>query len=32
MKLAKDVLAPLDSDEVATLTVLLRKLAGVESP
>jgi len=32
IKLARDVLAPLDSDEVATLTLLLRKLAGVESP
>jgi DNA-binding MarR family transcriptional regulator len=30
VKLAKDILAPLDSGEVATLTLLLRKLAGVE--
>jgi DNA-binding MarR family transcriptional regulator len=31
-KLANDVLSPLDSGEVATLTLLLRKLAGVENP
>ena len=30
--LANDILAPLDKGEVATLTLLLRKLAGVESP
>ena len=32
IKLANDILAPLDKGEVATLTLLLRKLAGVESP
>ena len=32
VKLAKEILAPLDSGEVATLTLLLRKLAGVENP
>jgi DNA-binding MarR family transcriptional regulator len=32
VKVAKDVLAPLDSGEVATLTLLLRKLARVEDP
>ena len=31
-ELANDVLAPLDSEEVETLTRLLRKLAGVENP
>jgi DNA-binding MarR family transcriptional regulator len=31
-KLSNEVLAPLDSGEVATLTLLLRKLAGVENP
>lgn len=32
IELANDVLAPLDSEEVETLTRLLRKLAGVENP
>jgi DNA-binding MarR family transcriptional regulator len=32
MKTAKDILAPLDADEIETLRRLLRKLAGVESP
>lgn len=32
VELAQDILAPLDSSEVATLTLLLRKLAGVETP
>jgi DNA-binding MarR family transcriptional regulator len=32
IELAKDILAPLESGEVATLTRLLRKLAGVENP
>ena len=32
IKLAKEVLAPLDGGEVETLTRLLRKLAGVENP
>ena len=32
VELANDVLAPLDSEEVETLTRLLRKLAGVENP
>jgi DNA-binding MarR family transcriptional regulator len=32
VELANDVLAPLDRDEVETLTRLLRKLAGVENP
>jgi MarR family transcriptional regulator, lower aerobic nicotinate degradation pathway regulator len=31
-KLAQDILAPLEGGEVATLTRLLRKLAGVENP
>jgi len=30
MKTAKEILAPLDADEVETLRRLLRKLAGVE--
>ena len=32
MQTAKDVLKPLDADEVETLRRLLRKLAGVEKP
>lgn len=32
MKTAKDILAPLDADEVETLRRLLRKLARVEDP
>jgi DNA-binding MarR family transcriptional regulator len=32
IELANELLAPLDGEEVATLTRLLRKLAGVESP
>jgi DNA-binding MarR family transcriptional regulator len=32
MRTAKDVLAPLEPTEVETLRLLLRKLAGVESP
>jgi DNA-binding MarR family transcriptional regulator len=30
MKTARDILAPLDADEVETLRRLLRKVAGVE--
>jgi DNA-binding MarR family transcriptional regulator len=32
IKLAKEILAPLDAGEVQTLRRLLRKLAGVENP
>lgn len=32
IELANDILAPLEGGEVATLTRLLRKLAGVENP
>jgi DNA-binding MarR family transcriptional regulator len=32
MQTAKDILAPLDGDEIETLRRLLRKLAGVENP